>query len=124
MKRERKDKRKKQKLYGVIACTLLVVLSIILPGVVADSVTLLTRGNPGMAYDSESDKIVIFGGFNATSTPGSEPRDTWLYDFNTDTYTKKTPSPAPRRRAEGEMVYDSLRDKIVLFGGIGIHPGP
>ncbi|MFX1303088.1 MAG: Kelch repeat-containing protein [Promethearchaeota archaeon] len=118
MKREKNNKKNKQKLYGVIAGTLLIVLTIIIPGVVADTPSLPTRGNPGMAYDSESDVIVIFGGWNTSTTPGDGPRDTWIYDFNADTYTKKTPAPAPRRRAESCMVYDSLRDRIVLFGGL------
>ena len=40
-----------------------------------------------LAYDSESDKVILFGG-------GSEPYDisneTWAYDYNTDSWTQMT----------------------------------
>ncbi|MFX0000746.1 MAG: Loki-CTERM sorting domain-containing protein [Candidatus Hodarchaeota archaeon] len=116
MKRDKNYRKNKLMISGIIASILLIVLINISPGAMADSPDLPTRGNPGMAYDSQSDKIVIFGGWNMSTTPSHQ--DTWIYDFNSDTYTKKTPSPAPRRRAEMGMVYDSLRDKIVLFGGM------
>ncbi len=115
MNQEKISRKNKFRLYGVIAGTLLILLSIIIPGAKADTTALPTRGNPGMAYDSQSDKIVIFGGWNNSAT--FEDRDTWVFDFNSDTYTKRTPSPAPRKRAEPGMIYDSLRDMIILFGG-------
>ncbi|MFW9849775.1 MAG: Kelch repeat-containing protein, partial [Candidatus Thorarchaeota archaeon] len=85
--------------------------------VVADQADLPLRGNPGMAYDSESDRIVIFGGWNNTGTTASKD-DTWTYDFETDTYTKMDPSTKPVGRAEPGFAYDSSRDQILLFGGM------
>ncbi len=72
-----------------------------------------------MAYDNESDLIVVFGGWNSTSPPtNSWKNDTWAFDFNTDTYTRKAPSTAPPGRAEPGMAYDTARDLVVLFGGM------
>ncbi|MFX0058625.1 MAG: Kelch repeat-containing protein [Candidatus Heimdallarchaeota archaeon] len=114
MKQKKRNKQSNQIRFSIGAATILIVLTVMLPVTQADTVTLPTRGNPGMVYDTESDKIVIFGGWNSTTTPYAS---TWIYDFNLDTYTEKTPSPSPRRRAEPGMVYDSLRDMIILFGG-------
>ncbi|MFW9964070.1 MAG: Kelch repeat-containing protein [Candidatus Sifarchaeia archaeon] len=72
-----------------------------------------------MTYDNESDLIVVFGGWNSTSPPtNSWKNDTWAFDFNTDTYTRKAPSTAPPGRAEPGMAYDTARDLVVLFGGM------
>ncbi|MFX0075813.1 MAG: Kelch repeat-containing protein [Candidatus Hermodarchaeota archaeon] len=109
-----KNKRNKQIHYGLLSVTIFILLTLFLPVTQADTTSLPTRGNPGMAYDSESDKVVIFGGWNATTTPYSS---TWIFDYNSDKYTEKKPSPAPIRRAEAGVVYDSQRDMIVIFGG-------
>ncbi|MFX0042062.1 MAG: Kelch repeat-containing protein [Candidatus Hodarchaeota archaeon] len=115
MRREKICRKNKQRLYSVIAGVFLFGLIFILPGAMADTPALPTRGNPGMAYNSQSDKIVIFGGWNMSTTSHS---DTWVYDFNTDTYIKKTPSTAPTRRAEMGIIYDSQYDMTVIFGGM------
>ncbi|MHA1914850.1 MAG: hypothetical protein ACW97V_10845 [Promethearchaeota archaeon] len=84
MKRERKDKWNKQKLYSVLVGVLLIVLTILIPGARADTAILPTRGNPAMAYDSESEKIIIFSGWNISSTTLTN-RDTWiLHLFRTE----------------------------------------
>ncbi|NIV12839.1 MAG: hypothetical protein GWN62_16630, partial [Aliifodinibius sp.] len=42
-----------------------------------------------MAYDSNADKIVLFGGSDVN---GDEINDTWIYDPQTNTWTEMTPS--------------------------------
>lgn len=82
----------------------------------ADQANLPTRGNAGMVYDNESDLVVIFGGWN--NTPGEDPYDsTWSYDYNVDMYTEISPAVSPSGRAELGLTYDSIRDRIILFGG-------
>lgn len=115
MKHIENAKKKKLNLYFIIAGAILIIITTVIPGAHADLDSLPTRGNPGMVYDSESDKIVIFGGWNMSTTPSHQ--DTWIYNYNKDEYTKRTPSPAPRRRAEPGIIYDSSRDMIILFGG-------
>jgi len=70
------------------------------------------RGGHDMVYDTESDRIILFGGVNA-SFAGN--RTTWAYDFNTDTWTRQAPGPPAR---EGpRMAYDAESDRVILFGG-------
>lgn len=66
-----------------------------------------------MAYDSESDRVILFGGEGAESLG-----DTWAYDFNTNTWVDMAPSTAPRARLAHAMAYDTESDLVVLFGGI------
>ena len=76
--------------------------------------------NPAMTYDSESDLVVMFGGYadetyQATGLWGDNV--TWCYDYNSNTWTNMSPSSAPSRRYGANMVYDEESDLIVLFGG-------
>ncbi|MHA1201118.1 MAG: Kelch repeat-containing protein [Candidatus Heimdallarchaeaceae archaeon] len=88
------------------------------------SISPLGRQNSILTYDSESDKIVLFGGFHSPITsayldPTGEvyQRDTWTYDYNTNTWENVTPSTSPDPRIGFNMAYDSESDRILLFGG-------
>ncbi len=63
------------------------------------------------AYDPVRGKIVLFGGYDA-STYLSE---TWT--FNGSTWTKENPSTSPPPRAASVMAYDGPTQQIVMFGG-------
>ena len=65
-----------------------------------------------MVYDTESDRVILFGGVNASF---AGERTTWAYDFNTDTWTKQAPGPAARQAPR--MAYDAESDRVILFGG-------
>jgi len=73
------------------------------------------RVNHAMAYDNESDTIVLFGGSTASSIMNNE---TWTYDFTTNTWTRVVQSPAPAWRYSQAMAYDAQSDRIVMFGGV------
>ncbi|MHA1552376.1 MAG: Kelch repeat-containing protein, partial [Candidatus Heimdallarchaeaceae archaeon] len=88
------------------------------------SISPLGRGSSKLSYDSESDKIVLFGGYHSpTSSAYLDPtgevyqRDTWTYDYNTNTWENVTPSTSPDPRTGFNMDYDSESDRIILFGG-------
>ncbi len=66
-----------------------------------------------MAYDNESDRVVVFGGWSGTRALS----DTWVYDFNANVWTAMSPSASPTGRYGHAMAYDSQSDRIVLFGG-------
>jgi N-acetylneuraminic acid mutarotase len=72
-----------------------------------------TREFADMAYDAESDMIVLFGG----SVIGAIFGDTWTYDLDSDRWTLMSPSVAPSVRAGAAMSYDARADRVVLFGG-------
>ena len=59
-----------------------------------------------MAYDAESDRVILFGG-----------TETWAYDVDTDTWTKMNPETSPAPRRYHDMAYDQQSDRIILFGG-------
>lgn len=80
--------------------------------------------NPGgrwghaMAYDSRRARSVLVGG----SGPGPGPgpfADTWAFDGTNWTMISAA---GPSARSGHAMVYDPVRDRIVLFGGV--LPGP
>jgi len=73
------------------------------------------REQPGMAYDAQSDRVILFGGGNHFT--GTYSNETWAYDYNTNTWTEMRPSVAPTARYDATMVYDSLADRVILFGG-------
>ncbi|MHA1201119.1 MAG: Kelch repeat-containing protein [Candidatus Heimdallarchaeaceae archaeon] len=79
------------------------------------------RGGHALAYDSESDIVIMFGGgLGKDYNPyGGETgyNDTWAYDYNTNTWTNMTPSISPLGRGYSILIYDSESDKMVLFGG-------
>ena len=75
-----------------------------------------------MAYDTESDTVVLFGGFGPSS---ANLDDTWLYDFNSNNWTQAMPTTYPGARFRHRAVYDSQMDAVVIFGGItGAWNGP
>lgn len=75
------------------------------------------RGQMAMAYDSVRERIVIFGG---RDTAGNLLNELWEWDGATATWTDRTPvgTKPPARKAHA-MAYDSIRRKIMMFGGLG-----
>ncbi len=73
------------------------------------------RINASMAYDSSTDKVLLFGGSGADGVLS----DTWLFNPQNSTWTElKAPlSPDPRKGAS--MAYDASSGLFVLFGGEG-----
>jgi N-acetylneuraminic acid mutarotase len=91
---------------------------------ITPSISPLGRSNSILTYDSESDKIVLFGGYHSHTVsayydPTGEvyQRDTWTYDYNTNTWENVTPSTSPDPRIGTNMAYDSESDRIILVGG-------
>ena len=74
-----------------------------------------------MAYDGESDRIVLFGGW-VGGLDSASMGDTWTYDFNANTWTNQNPGTRPSPRGAHAMAYDAESDRVILFGGD--IPGP
>jgi hypothetical protein len=64
---------------------------------------------PGMAYDSEESKVVLFGGLGSTDL-----NDTW--EWNGSDWTQLNPPDFPSARHGQAMVPDA-QGNVVLFGG-------
>jgi len=72
-----------------------------------------------LAYDSESDRIVFFGGcLDMSEYPQDLVSETWNYDTNSETWEKMTNDVQPPKRSRGELVYDSESDRVILFEGL------
>jgi hypothetical protein len=67
-----------------------------------------------LAYDSESDRVIAFGGWLDVYAD-----DTWAYDVNSDTWTQMQPEVAPPGRNFSAMAYDPVTDQVVLFSAGG-----
>lgn len=72
------------------------------------------RGSAAMVYDSNADRVILFGGFEGTY---AALNDTWIFDYATDTWTNVTTSDHPSARGVTVMAYDAVADKAILFGG-------
>ncbi|MFX0209748.1 MAG: kelch repeat-containing protein [Candidatus Hodarchaeota archaeon] len=79
-----------------------------------------SRSIHNMAYDSESDRVILYGGFWGDATAAGGRRalsDTWAYDFNSNTWTNMSPVSSPGLLYAFGMAYDSESDRVILYGG-------
>jgi hypothetical protein len=77
-------------------------------------------GAVGMAYDIESDRVIIFGAITEEERGSlqSDFNETWAYDFNTNTWTRLTDGPVKHLGAR--IAYDAESDRVILFGGYNV----
>lgn len=74
------------------------------------------RTGHSLAYDAARDRVVVFGGSStASGTSGTRLADTWEYDGTN--WAVRSPTASPPARTNHAMVYDSVRSRIVMFGG-------
>jgi hypothetical protein len=67
-----------------------------------------------MAYDAESNLMVLYGGGNFHSG-GNQ---TWVYRFEEDSWTNMSPEHIPGKIAWHAMTYVDEIDRVFLFGGM------
>ncbi|MHA1995858.1 MAG: Kelch repeat-containing protein [Candidatus Hodarchaeales archaeon] len=81
----------------------------------------IARFGASMAYDSESDRIIMFGGWKwkpyQTVAQSTGVGETWSYDYETNTWTNLTTEDSPPFRGSASMSYDGKNDRMILFGG-------
>ena len=66
-----------------------------------------------VAYDSNRNRIVMFGGHGAT-----EFDDTWAFDIDMGDWEQASGDTRPVKRVSSNMAYDPEYDVFVMFGGI------
>jgi hypothetical protein len=80
------------------------------------------REQAAYAYDSERKKLILFGGYNPYVTPKIEHNDLWEWDSISGLWQNRTPTILPvvwpAGRATHKLVYDPVRKKVILFGGV------
>jgi hypothetical protein len=72
--------------------------------------------NTRMAYDSESQKTILFGGIQF-SPNGTQFEGTWAYDYTTNAWTKMNPKTQPPGLYAHTLDYDSESDRVIYWGG-------
>ncbi len=73
------------------------------------------RAMPGMVYDSDEKKIVLFGGDDLARCLA----DTWVYDCAKRTWSEVAAKVAPPARANHAMVYIPEQKAVLMAGGYG-----
>jgi Galactose oxidase, central domain len=78
----------------------------------------VSRLSPAFAYSSKDRVIVMFGG----TANGAYVNDTWALDVQTQSWAQlrandDAAAPFKRAQLENSMVYDSVNDVFILFGG-------
>lgn len=64
-----------------------------------------------MAYDSANGVVILFGGMDGSR----RFKDTWAYDFQTDSWTEMQPEVSPPAQYGHSMAYDTKSSRTVLF---------
>jgi hypothetical protein len=77
----------------------------------------VARAGHAMAFDGRRGRTVLFGGCvgGSLSSCSDLVGDTWEYDG--ESWEQRNPLHSPAARYSHAMAYDSLRGKVVLFGG-------
>ncbi len=84
------------------------------------------REKPGATHvarhgvDSTRERMLLFGGYRDEEYLD----DTWAYDTKTSGWVQLQTTGNPPARSQYGMVYDPLRDEILLFGGRGSRTQP
>lgn len=69
-----------------------------------------------MAYDSRSDRMILFGGIDARLRPHDE---TWALDLAAGKWEQMSPQESPPAQNFHVMAYDPKEDRVILFSGRG-----
>jgi hypothetical protein len=72
-----------------------------------------TRRGHAMAYDTDKNVVVLFGGWGESE--GGYLTDTWEWDGTS--WLQRTPSQTPSKRSGHAMAYDGACHCVLLFGG-------
>jgi N-acetylneuraminic acid mutarotase len=75
-----------------------------------------------IAYEVESDRIILFGGINPNTFDYYD--DTWAYDYNSDTWTDMQPKVSPPGRNYQSITYDAKADRVLTWGGTDVYNQP
>lgn len=76
------------------------------------------RSMAGMITDDFNHQIVLFGGENGRLPWGQCFNDLWIFDLTNETWKPiRTTGPVPSPRYDITLIYHSLDNRMILFGG-------
>jgi hypothetical protein len=96
----------------------LLALSLLMTSMPLLAASPSARYETRMAYDTSTSRGVLFGGLTAVDTGTKQPYylgDTWLWTGSK--WQQAYPRHAPAGRSGPAVVFDSIRNHVVLFGG-------
>ncbi len=70
-----------------------------------------------MIYEAHTGRIVLFGGFKGSGLDEPIFGDTWIYEYETDTWTLMEPGLKPSARIYHSMVYHPVAKRTLVWGG-------
>lgn len=73
-----------------------------------------------MVYDQYMGAIILFGGNNGKTILG----DTWIWEGSSAGWRKVSSKSNPSARSNHGMIYDSLRRRVLMFGGLSADKVP
>jgi hypothetical protein len=73
------------------------------------------RCGHSLIYDSESDVVILYGGFGCNSPMDPASDEVWAYDYNTNTW--KEVASGPGERTYHGAAYDVESDRMIIWGG-------
>jgi hypothetical protein len=74
------------------------------------------RSEHAMGYDPLENRLIVYGG---GSWESGNLADTWIYDISLSRWHKVGGFVCPLNRGFAAMAYDSKRNRMLLFGGLG-----
>ncbi|MFW9903628.1 MAG: Kelch repeat-containing protein [Candidatus Thorarchaeota archaeon] len=77
----------------------------------------MKRFGHNMIYDLGNNRIILFGGLTIINSEYTYLSDTWIFDCITNTWGEKSHIVHPMGRFNFGMVYNSIKQEILLFGG-------
>lgn len=77
------------------------------------------RARIATALDTERQRMLIFGGRYRAGGSGAYTQydEVWTFDLATNTWAQMGTNGGPSARVNSAMVYDTERDRLILFGG-------
>ena len=69
-----------------------------------------------MVYDSESERMILFGGYDIPNN--GYFNETWVFDSVANTWTRMGPAISPPGTNFQSMVYDSQEDRVLMWGSV------
>ncbi|WP_254512404.1 Kelch repeat-containing protein [Anatilimnocola floriformis] len=72
-----------------------------------------------LCYDRKHQQFVLFGGGNLQTDRGDP--GTWIYSPEKNTWSQLELKKQPPQRANSQLVYDPIAQKVILFGGDQLH---
>jgi len=74
-----------------------------------------------IAYSSQNDTVILFGGYNSSGIPDSQhvEDDTWVFNFSYYKWYELTEglTTSPPKRYQSQLTYSPTANKMVMFGG-------